>query len=383
MRVNFDANASVKPIPEVLECLARYRGEFLNPSSVHQSGQAAKKVLDDCRDEVSALLNLKSSDRIVFTSGATEANNAALAPYYAPANSSGYDLACSSVEHSAVLESLRRQVARGYKLKEISPDQLSETAELTSILNDDLRIFSLMAANNETGQIFDICNISKIIRKISARARIHCDAVQAVGKLKINFSELGVDTLALSGHKLGALSGVGALVISEHCHLEPWIFGGPQEHGLRAGTENVLAIKTLGIACREARKRLLSSDSRMEKAKQSFTSYLKEFGSWIKINQFDNEQIPNTLSIRLPGIKADDLVVAMDLCGVAISAGSACASGRPSPSHVLLAHGMSESEAKETVRISFEPTISESEFEFGLAAFKETISRIASLRRAA
>jgi cysteine desulfurase len=250
-------------------------------------------------------------------------------------------------------------------------------------LNDDLRLFALMAANNETGQIFDIKKVAEIVRKISARTRIHCDAVQAVGKIPLNFSEIGVDTLALSGHKLGAISGVGALIVSQHCQLEPWIFGGPQEFGLRAGTENVLAIKTLAIACRTAKVRLDCYDSKMLKVKETVLSCLHDFGDLAQVNSFGSAQLNNTISVRFPGIKADDLVVALDIAGVAISAGSACSSGRPSPSHVLLAHGMSAAEVRETVRISFEPDISEKDLEFGLSTLRSTLSRMINHRRAA
>lgn len=390
MRVNFDANASVRPIPEVMESLAQYSGEFLNPSSVHQSGQAAKRVLDESRDAIARLLNVQGQDKIIFTSGATEANNAALLntseakPFsVASGNSANAELICSSVEHSAVLEPLRHLSRKGLKLLEVEPEKIVRSESYSEMISDDLKIFALMAANNETGQIFDISKITKLIKAISPRTRVHCDAVQAVGKIEIDFSEWQVDTLAFSGHKLGALPGVGALVVSRYCHMEPWMFGGPQESGLRAGTENVLAIKSLGIACTEALRRLKSNDSRMSYAKELFLSYLNELGELVAVNSFGERQTPNTISVRFKGIKADDLVVALDLAGVSISAGSACASGRPSPSHVLIAHGMTAKEARETIRISFEPTISKDDLEFGLGAFKEVTSRILSQRRAA
>lgn len=383
MRVNFDANASLKPLPEVFNCLANYNGEFLNASAVHQSGQKAKLVLDEARIAISELLSLRGGDKVVFTSGATESNNAALQIPKSFIASGQTTIACSAVEHSAVLEFLRYQARQGSKLIVIPAAKLNDKNSLSEIITDDLKLFALMAANNETGQIFDVQRIAAEVKKISPRARIHCDAVQAIGKINLNFPELGVDTLAISGHKLGALSGVGALVISEHCHLEPWLFGGAQEFGLRAGTENVLAIKTLGIACRQAKQRLELADSRMLAAKEAITSFLAELGDLAHINRFGDQQLPNTVSVRFPNLKADDLVVALDLCGVAISAGSACASGRPSPSHVLLAHGLSIEEAKETVRISVEPTISETELEFGLSILKETLVRMLERRRAA
>lgn len=383
MRVNFDANASVKPLPEVLNYLACYSGEFLNPSSVHLGGQAAKGVLDEARAELSQLLSLSSEDRIIFTSGATEANNSALIPLCAPAQSQYPDLACSNVEHSAVLECLRSQLDKGYKLKEIAVERIEDDSYLSEQIDDNLRIFGLMLANNETGQIFNVKSVADKIRLISPRSKIHCDAAQAVGKIKVNFAELGVDSISISGHKIGALSGIGALVISKYCQIKPLLFGGPQEYGLRAGTENVLGIKSLAIACKAARERILSNDRRMIDAKNKFANYLKSLSDSAVINNFGLNNLPNTLSVRFPGIKADDLVVALDLNGVAVSAGSACASGRPSPSHVLLSHGLSKQEAKETIRISFEPNITETEFEFGLNIFKETIARMINLRRAA
>ncbi len=377
MRINFDANASVRALPEVLECLKSYENGYLNASSVHQLGQAAKKVIDQTKEEISALLGLDAEDKIIFTSGATEANNAAL---QVNTNYSGNKTACSAVEHSAVLEYLR---SLPRELTLLAPDRIENEDYLQENLDSELSQFAVMAANNETGQIFDVSKISAAVKKISPRSRIHCDAVQAVGKCRINFKELNVDTLSLSGHKLGALSGIGALVISKHCSLNPWILGGPQQSSLRAGTENILGIKTLGIAVKAARLRLENSIGLMSEAKKRFEVFFSQLGERCVLNKFGSGQLLNTISVRFDSIAADDLVVALDLSGISVSAGSACDSGRPNPSHVLLAHGLTKKQAKETIRISFEPQISEQDIEAGLKTFASVLERAFDLKEAA
>lgn len=383
MRSNFDANAAVRPLPAVLDVISDYHGQYLNPSSVHRSGQAAKQVLDEARAAIRKLLSLSIHDKIIFTSGATEANNAGLRPLTSSAANQKGTLACSAVEHNAVLETLRSWTSAGYTLREIAPNSISDQPFLEAQLDDSLKLFALMLANNETGQIFNVAKSAAIVRKIAPRARVHCDAVQAVGKVAIDFGKLGIDTLALSGHKLGALSGIGALVIADGLHVDPWLYGGPQESGLRAGTENVLGIKTLAIACERAYERVSQHERCMHNAREAMLRLLAEFGTSVAVNQFGIESLPNTLSIRVRGVKADDLVIALDLRGVAISAGSACTSGRPRPSHVLLAHGLSEIEARETIRVSFEPDVSEAELDFGLTIFREVLGQMISFQKAA
>jgi cysteine desulfurase len=376
MRINFDANASVRPIPEVLAYLKAFDGAALNPSSVHSFGQKAKAIIDEAKSEIRTLLKLDHLDKIIFTSGATESNNAALLK---SPNFSGNLCACSAVEHHAVLEPLQ---ACGKEIKTISPEKIEDCKYLKESLDDQLSLFALMAANNETGQIFDIAKVSATVRKISPRVRIHCDAVQAIGKYELNFHELGVDTLAFSGHKIGALSGIGVLVISKHCHLDPWILGGPQQDFLRAGTENIIGIKSLELSISSARKRLINGNKNLLEAKNRFQTFFNSLENICQINNFGSKQLDNTLSISFTSVQADDLVVALDLEGISISAGSACNSGRPNPSHVLLAHGFSKQQAKQTIRVSFEPDIKEAEIETGIKVFSKVLERIAFLRAA-
>jgi cysteine desulfurase len=390
-QVYLDANASYGLLPQVAEELQRRGLDWANPNSIHQPGQRARAAIEEARDELRALLGIRCCARIVFTSGATEANNTALmlpfwdylqrqdvARHVRPA---AY---ISSLEHPSVLEPAKRLERLGVEVYLRPPEELVDLAVPIETAAAEVRLYACMLANNENGEIFPVSEFAAQAQKLQPQAYFLCDAVQALGKISISFDQLGVDFLTLSGHKLGALAGVGALVIGERAQQQALLLGGPQESRWRAGTENVLGIISFGIAARIARLELEARCQRMLSQRDWLLACLQRELPQLIVN-FSSARIsdqgclPNTLSLRVPGIKADDLVAALDLEGVSISSGAACASGKPLPSHVLLARGFSAEAARETIRVSLRAEYNSGELEYAAQALVRCVRRAGSV----
>jgi len=357
--INFDANASYGPLKGLKE-LVWEKVESLNPSSIHSGGQKARSLIEEARDSLGELLGLTSDDRLVFTSGASEANNTAvMLPFWAFQKKllAGGVLRphflTTSIEHPSVLEPLERLESFGYPVTRLKMQNGAFSGEyFLNNLRPETALVSVMFANNETGQILPVPEISAAIKSKRPDVLIHTDAVQLIGKAEISFSETGVDMLTLSGHKIGSFTGVGALVVKRALKNTPLLKGGPQESRWRAGTENVPGIVSLGIAARELKGLELERAAKMKSFRDDLLARLLAGLKNITVNAELQPRLPNTLSVRVPDVHADDLVVALDLKGVFVSSGAACSSGKPEPSHVLLASGLSEKEARETIRIS-------------------------------
>lgn len=354
-RIYLDANASYGLLPQVAEELRSLLPELAqlgNPSAVHADGQRARALIEDARREVRALVDADPHDRIVFTSGATEANNAVLrAPFEGGRKGR---VVSSAIEHPCVLEPLSALESQGVAVHLVAPDSSGSVSaqRVDEACAEPTTLVALMLANNETGALIPVATVAAALKERSPATRIHCDAAQAIGKVPCSFRALGVDSLSISGHKFGALSGVGALVVragSAPCAL---LRGGPQETRWRAGTENLIGIVSMGIAARVVRSSLEQRRAEMARSRGQLLAQLREGLPELRCNTPLEESLPNTLSVTIPGVDADDLVVALDLQGVALSSGAACASGKPDPSHVLLAMGMTEQEARATIRIS-------------------------------
>ncbi len=364
--INCDANASYGLLPEVREAVSAWSVDFANPSAIHQLGQRARAILEEARNELSGLMQLDSRQRIVFTSGATEALNQALFyPFWNLSRNQTKDVnyLTTTTEHPATLTTFHKLASLGITTN-IFDNQKQEIFSMKSFLKEvtpETICCSLMFANNETGYIYPVKEIFTQIKKDFSSVYTVCDAVQALGKLPINYSELNADFIAISGHKIGALTGIGALVVNDHLPARALISGGPQELSWRAGTENLLGAYSLGIAAKVMKSQLSNNLKSYKKIKQKLIAEIQAQLPNAKINFEQIETLPNTISLEIPRIKADDLVVAMDLAGIAISSGSACASGKPSPSHVLLAIGKSEEQARSTIRISFRADLSAEE----------------------
>ena len=322
-----------------------------NPSSLHRGGQRARAVLEESRASLRRLVGAGEKDTIVFTSGATEANATVI---HAAAKLTG-PIVSASTEHPCILQPLKRLAAEGRTVHLITPnvDGHISADHVSSVVTADTALVSVMAANNETGVINPIPAIVKAVRQIAPRALIHTDAAQLLGKGVISMRALGVDLLTVSAHKIGALSGTGALVIREGVTIQPLILGGSQESKVRGGTENVLGIGVFGAVADIVVAELPDRIEAMAAVRDAFEDMLTRELPDVQINGREEPRLPNTSSIFIPGVRADDLIVAMDLEHILISSGAACTSGKPEPSHVLLAMGQDEARSRATIRVSF------------------------------
>jgi cysteine desulfurase len=351
MVLDLDANATYTPSQSFQEVVSSAWKKLGNPSSIHRGGQRARAAVEEAREQVRALVGAGSKDQVIFTSGATEANNMVVAS----AAKAGAHLLSSTIEHPCVLEPLRKAAQSGSSVSLAPASAGGEVAaqSIAVLLRGATSLVSVMAANNETGVVNDVCEIGACVRRGAPKALIHTDAAQIVGKMPLRFAELPVDLLTISGHKLGALSGVGALIMRPGVTIAPLLLGGPQESKLRGGTENVLGIISLGIAASDILSQGAVRGTTMEQVRDAFEQELLTQLPECEINGRSLRRLPNTASVFIPGVRADDLLVALDLEGIYVSSGAACSSGKPEPSHVLLAMGQSEERVRSTIRVSF------------------------------
>ncbi len=340
-QIYLDFNATAPIRPEVIEAVTCTMEEGGNPSSVHQFGRTARNRVEEARARVAKLIGSKAQE-IIFTSGGTEANNLAL-------SSMGHiPLLVSAVEHDSVLGALNSGSATYLS---VDSTGLLDLADLERRIKEQQApcLVSVMLANNETGVIQPIAEIASLIHEQGGL--LHCDAIQAVGKIPVDFRSLGVDMMSLSAHKLGGPQGIGALVLREGLAIEPRLRGGGQELGRRAGTENVAGIVGFGVAAE------IAGDSLDAYSKVS----LLRDGMEVSIHRICDDaviygetapRLPNTSTISMPGVASELQVMNFDLAGIALSAGSACSSGKVKASHVLKAMGASEEEAGSAIRVS-------------------------------
>jgi cysteine desulfurase len=355
MRIYLDNNATTPIDPEVLGVLNEsLREVFGNASSIHKEGQAARHRIEDARQSVAGLIGAAARE-VVFTSGGTESNNAAL--FGAVARGGIHHIVTTAIEHPSVLEPLQELARRGHPLTVVKPksDGRVDGADVLAALRDDTRVVAMMLANNETGVIQPVGEVGRVTRQRGIH--LHCDAVQAAGRMDIDVEALGADTLALSAHKLHAPKGIGALWVRKGVALERLVFGGAQERRRRAGTENVPLAAAFGAAAVLARDP--APRARVRALRDALESALADLR--VRVNGASAERVPNTSSLTFDGADAEGLVIALDLEGIAASTGSACSSGRIEPSEVLLAMGLSEKDAKSTVRFSLSRFTTEEE----------------------
>lgn len=345
----FDYNATAPARPEALEAALAAMRTVGNASSTHRSGREAADRVDLARRQVAGLLNC-SPGEIIFTSGATEANNLALRAAFAV----GGRLVTSAVEHPAVLETakaLTSEAPGSLLVLPVAADGLVDLSALYAALAaGEVAVVSLMAANNETGVLTHLAPIVQAAHE--AGVLVHSDATQLVGRLPIDLAETDIDLLSLSAHKFGGPQGVGALFVRRGVHLpyRPLIFGGGQERGWRAGTLNVAGIAGAGAASEAARLSLADEAPRIARMRDALEAGLVEQIGDCQINGAMDRRLPGVTSITFRGAPADAVLASMP--DVAASEGSACSSGAPSPSHVLLAMGRSREEADSTIRFS-------------------------------
>jgi cysteine desulfurase len=374
-RVYFDNNATTPVLPEVFEAMRPYYGEhFGNASSIHHHGQQTRAAVERARESVAELVGCRSSE-IVFTSGGTEGDNLAIFGLAAE----GDHVITSTIEHHAVLNACKRLEAMGCEVTYIPVDGrgLVDPADVRRGLRSNTKLISIMMANNETGVLQPVGEI----RKIAAEADIyfHTDAVQAAGKVAINVKQIGCDLLSISGHKMNAPQGVGALFVRKGTILQPMLYGGSHERSRRAGTENVPGIVALGMAAEIAKDALSNgSIARIEGMRDRLQQMLSKVEA-AGVNGDGAPRVPNTTNIYFDHIEGEALVIALDLKGLAVSTGAACSSGAIEPSHVLTAMGLRAERARASIRFSLGKQNTEEEVEFALALVPDTVARLREL----
>lgn len=361
--IYLDHNSTTIVHPEVRKLIGDITAETLNPSSVHASGQRAKGLIEQARRQLAGLVGIEANARdyqVVFTSSGTEANNLVIS------NFNDGDIFISAIEHPSIFNYLQYQA--GIKVIKVSSEGVIDLEDLSRLLaesSNSKKLVSVMLANNETGVIQPIKEVVAIATKFGAA--VHSDCVQGVGKIAVDIKELGVDFATISGHKFGGALGAAALIAKTKYHLKASIIGGGQERGIRSGTENVPAIAGLGLAAKLAKDELVSRRHKMQtlqaRLEQSLPPAAKIIGEGAK-------RLPNTSLVVVSGFVAETQVIAFDLKGIALSAGSACSSGKTKASHVLKAMNIPEDEASTAIRISLSHHNTEEEIDTFIDAFK-------------
>ncbi|RMH61522.1 MAG: aminotransferase class V-fold PLP-dependent enzyme [Calditrichaeota bacterium] len=379
-RIYLDNNATTAVDPRVKEAMQPFlENLYGNPSSIHGVGRDAREALEKARRQVAGLIHARPR-RIIFTGGGSEADNLALKGTAFALRHKGRHIITSAIEHPAVLQSAVFLERQGFEITylPVNEDGLVEPDTLKKALRDDTILVSIMMANNETGTIQPIKELAALTRE--RQILFHTDAVQAAGKIPIDVEDLGVDMLSLSGHKFHGPKGVGALYVRKGVTLEPLVHGGKQESGLRAGTENVPAIVGMGKAAElapEALKTTQNLAALRDRLHEGITGLLPQ----ARLNGPRTGRLPNTLNLTLPGLRGESLVVAMDQHGISFSSGSACKSGSPKPTHVLMAMGRTEEEAHCSVRFSLDSRTTEEYITTTLKELKNVLDEIESTIR--
>jgi len=349
--VYLDNNSTTRLSPEVRDaiCLAA-DARFGNPSSEHRSGELARRAIARARDCISRLIQAHTHT-VIFGSGATELNNWVI--LNALERDPTWHLVVSTVEHSSVLEVAAGLESQGVRVTRISVNRegIIQLEELRDALREGASLVSIQWVNNETGTIQPVQEISRICAE--ARVPYHCDAAQAVGKLHVDVSDRRIDFLTFSAHKMHGPTGVGAMVLRDRSQISPMLYGGAQEYGLRAGTENILGIVGFGRAAETRAVELQRVINHTGHLRDHFESEIKSILPSIRINGCVSHRVSNTTNVQFPNLDGAAIVALLDREGIRCSQTSACTSSRPQPSHVLVAMGLSEEEAYSSVRFSF------------------------------
>jgi len=375
-RVYFDNNATTPVLPEVFEAMRPYFTEhFGNASSIHHHGQETRAAVERARESVAALLGCRASE-IVFTSGGTEGDNLAI---FGLARA-GDHVISSTIEHHAVLNSCKRLESTGCEVTRVPVDGrgLVDPDDVRRALGPNTRLISIMMANNETGVLQPVEEIGKIAAE--AEVYFHTDAVQAAGKVPIDVNRIACDLLSISGHKMHAPQGVGALYVRKGTILQPMAYGGSHERSRRAGTENVPGIIALGKAAELAKAALDCGDLAQmavmrDRIEQQILAEVEATG----VNGDDAPRVPNTTNIYFDYIEGEALVIALDLKGLAVSTGAACSSGAIAPSHVLTAMGLPPERARASLRFSLGKQNTADEVKFALSLIPSAVAHLRQL----
>ena len=378
-RIYLDFNATTPVEPPVLDAMLPYfSAEFGNAASIHTVGQRARAAVETARDQVAALLGARAQE-IIFTSGGTESDNHAIFGILRSAPGATKHVISTNIEHEAVLNTCQALEHEGVGVTylPVSREGVITVDQVEEALRPHTALITVMHANNELGSVQPLAQIGKLASQRDIY--FHTDAVQSAGKIPIDVKTLGVDLLSISGHKLYAPKGIGALYIRGGTRLRQLLYGGHHQRGFRPGTENVPAIVGLGKAAELARVSLASDAARVSALRDKLEQGLAARIPDSRVNSASAPRTPNTANLTFPGIEGEALVIALDLNGIAVSTGAACSSGAVEPSHVLTAIGLSAEDARASIRFSLGRHTTEAEINYALEAVPATVSQLREL----
>jgi cysteine desulfurase len=378
-KVYLDHSATTPLRPEVLEVMLPYlHDRFGNASSIHGFGREAKVALEEAREKVAEIIGAAPSE-VFFTSGGTESDNLAIKGTAFANRKKGKHIITSEIEHHAVLESCKFLEKEGFEAAYLPVDSqgLVDPADLRKAIRDDTTLVSIMQVNNEVGSIQPVENLCKIAK--DKGVYFHSDAVQSVGRIRIDAQTSNVDMLSMSGHKIHGPKGVGALYVRKGVRITPWTHGGHHERSRRAGTENVPGIVGFAKALELMDGELEDQRKRMKNLTETFHRRLLESIPDVVLHGDSEKRIPNILSLSFKGVEGESVILSLDMKGVAVASGSACTSGALEPSHVLSAMKVPPEVAQGAVRFSFGRDNTMEDVEYVLGLLPEIVQRLRSI----
>jgi cysteine desulfurase len=370
--IYLDNNATTPLLPAVWDAMRPFLTDhYGNPASAHWAGRCARKALEDARERVAVLLDAYP-DEVIFTSGATEANNLAI---FGLAGEPPAQVIASPVEHPSVAEPIQQLAKRGFQVAQLPVNGIGvvDLESLSEWLQSETRLVSVMLANNETGTVQPI---EEIAARLDGRASFHCDGAQAVGRLRVDFHRLSVTALTFSAHKFHGPKGIGALLLRRHAKCAPQFWGGHQQQGRRPGTEAVALAVGLATALDLAEQERESRQTTIVTLRSRFLGRLGDMATPVVLNGPESGGVPHTINISFPGCQADSLLMNLDLAGVACSTGSACSSGSLLPSPVLKAMGVPQDVLGSAMRFSLNPFQTEEEIDEAAERISQVVARL-------
>lgn len=364
---------SSEVLNEMLPCFNTIYG---NPSSLHSFGREATGIVDRARDRIAKAINAERSNEIYFTSGGTEANNWAIRGLAYGNKAKGNHIITSQIEHDSIIEACKQLEKEGFEVTYLPVDSkgLVSIVDLIHHIKPTTTVVSIMAVNNEIGTIQNIKTISNIAHENGVV--FHCDAVQAIGALKIDVQDMEIDALSISSHKIYGPKGVGALYVKNGIEIAPVMLGGSQERGKRGGTQNLPAIAGFGKAIEIAVRDLTVNQQKLKAIRTYFLEKLKEKVDFIVVNGHPQQKIQGTINISFEMVEGESLLMLLDLAGIAVSRGSACSAGSTKPSHVLKAIGLSNELAQSSIRFSFGKSITKEEVDYIIEKVAECVEKL-------
>lgn len=372
----FDNAATTKISEEVLKEIMPYMKEqYGNPSSMYSIGRSAKKAIEEARKKVSKLINCEPNE-IIFTGCGSESDNTAIKGIAYALRNKGNHIITSKIEHHAILESCKALEKQGFCVTYIDVDEngFVNLKQLENEITNRTILISIMMANNEIGTIQPVEKIAKIAKEHNIV--FHTDAVQAVGNIPIDVKEMGIDMLSMSGHKIHAPKGIGALYVKSGIAFKRFLDGGHQEKNRRAGTENVIGIVALGKACEIAKENLENHMLQLEQLRDYYISQIEKTVPNVRLNGSLKNRLPGNANISFSFIEGEALLLELDQKGICASSGSACTTGDPEPSHVLKAIGLEDEIANGALRVSFSEENTKEDIDYLVTNIMESVEKL-------